>query len=60
MAIIANDFTLAYFNFSFGLPQPNPQLETIVNPIVSDVDKEFTNEMKKDEWTTTDTNSTWD
>ena len=68
MAIIANDFTLTYFNFSLGLPtsisSDIPSSETTVNPIVSSIDEEFRNEMKKDivddEWSTTDTNVTWD
>jgi hypothetical protein len=68
MAIIANDFTLTYFNFSLGLPTSISSdilsSETTVNPIVSSIDEEFRNEMKKDivddEWSTTDTNVTWD
>jgi hypothetical protein len=63
MAIIANDFTLAYFNFSFGLPTIIQQSETSVNPNMSMIDNEFINEIKKEiidnEWTTSDTTSTW-
>jgi hypothetical protein len=47
MAIVANDFTLGYFNFSFGLPTV-PSTET-----------EFTDNMKaeitENKWTITDT-----
>jgi len=63
MAIIANDFTLAYFNFSFGLPTIILQSETSVNPSISMIDNEFINEIKKEitdnEWTTSDTTSIW-
>ncbi len=63
MAIIANDFTLAYFNFSFGLPTIILQSETTVNQNISMIDNEFINEIKKEitdnEWTTSDTTSTW-
>jgi hypothetical protein len=59
MAIIANDFTLGYFNFSFGLPVMLTQSESSINPPKSPVDKEFTNEIQKeitndDHWMTTD------
>jgi len=54
MAIVANDFTLGYFNFSFGLPTV-PSTETSI----SIIDNEFTDNMKaeinENKWTTTDT-----
>jgi hypothetical protein len=58
MAIIANDFTLGYFNFSSGLPVIVSQTESSGNTIVSPMDEEFTNEMPKeittdDPWMTT-------
>jgi len=68
MAIIANDFTLAYFNFSFGLPtvisSDISQSETLFHPTISTIDNEFINEIKTEitdnEWTTTDTTAIWD
>ncbi|CAF3175634.1 unnamed protein product [Rotaria socialis] len=70
MAIIANDFTLGYFNFSFGLPSPSTssniiaQTEISNNQIVSTSDNHFENEIKTEtvnnEWPTTDTDATWD
>ncbi|CAF0926656.1 unnamed protein product [Rotaria sp. Silwood1] len=74
MAIIANDFTLGYFNFSFGLPSSIPSIrtetktetETSNNQIIStiDDDDEFINEIKKEtinnEWPTNETDATWD
>ncbi|CAF0809214.1 unnamed protein product [Adineta steineri] len=68
MAIIANDFTLGYFNFTLGLPivaMPEIlQSETSSKPTVSMIDNEFTDEIKNeitdDRWTTTNTNTTWD
>ncbi len=60
MAIIANDFTLSYFNFSLGLPVI---LSSDSSPMISTIDDEFTNEMKNeitddnDQWMTT---ATWD
>ena len=64
MAIIADDFTLAYFNFTLGLPTiisseiPLPQ-----QTIVSTMDEECVGEMKKeisttDQWS--DNAGTWD
>lgn len=69
MAIIANDFTLGYFNFSLGLPTSVPptvaQTEASSSvPTVSAIDDMFMNEIKNEiintEWTTNDTNATWD
>jgi len=64
MAIIANDFTLAYFNFSFGLPtiisSDISQSETSINSIISTIDNEMKTEITDNEWTTSDTNATWD
>lgn len=67
MAIIANDFTLGYFNFSFGLPTAiiSPEIlqaETSLNPTISIIDNEFINDITTDdnEWVTADTKTTWD
>ena len=58
MAIVANDFTLGYFNFSSGLPVMASQSESSMNQIVSPMDEEFANAMPKeintdDLWMTT-------
>ncbi|CAF0799027.1 unnamed protein product [Rotaria sordida] len=68
MAIIANDFTLGYFNFSFGLSSPiitKTETEISNNQIISTINDDFTtNEIKKEivnnEWPTNETNATWD
>ncbi|UJR28379.1 hypothetical protein I4U23_009620 [Adineta vaga] len=68
MAIVANDCTIGYFNFTNGLPTITTseivQLETVINPTISMIDNEFIDEIKSDistnKWTTTDTNTTWD
>ncbi len=44
MAIIANDFTLGYFNFSYGFPR-------IISSDISTIDND---------WPTTNTTMTWD
>jgi hypothetical protein len=64
MAIIANDLTLGYFNFTLGFPTKTSaellQTESCLNPVVSSIDEEFINEIKKDkndnEW---DINANW-
>jgi len=68
MAIISNDFTLGYFNFSFGLPtvisSDISKSETPLNLTISSIDNEFINEMKEEitdnDWSTTNTSATWD
>ncbi|CAF2395248.1 unnamed protein product [Rotaria sp. Silwood2] len=74
MAIIANDFTLGYFNFSFDLSssisstitktKAETEIETASNLIISTINDNFTNEMKKEivdnEWSTNETDATWD
>ena len=63
MAIIADDFTLAYFNFTLGLPTIVVSDIPLIEPTrISTMDEEFLDEMKKDvsttdEWSNT---GTWD
>ena len=63
MAIIADDFTLAYFNFTLGLPTiVVSEIPLAEQTMISTMDEEFSNEMKKevsnaDEWSDT---GTWD
>jgi hypothetical protein len=63
MAIVANDFTIGYFNFTSGLPTPAP-LETTEEQAVYTVDNEFTGKSKADtstdEWTAIDATTIWD
>ena len=63
MAIIANDFTLAYFNFSLGLPTIVSAEKISAEPtMICTIHDQFVDEMKKevsnmDEWSNT---TTWD
>lgn len=68
MAIIANDFTLAYFNLSFDLTDArltNKTIENVETPqeLASSTDATSNamsvNDLEK-EWTTMETNTTWD
>lgn len=69
MAIIANDFTLGYFNFSHGLPSlslSNNIIQTEIsnNQMMTRIDNDFTNEIKTEiinsEWPRNDTDTSWD
>ncbi|CAF0886212.1 unnamed protein product [Adineta ricciae] len=65
MAIVANDFTIGYFNFTTGLPTVTSlESETSTNSVVSSINNDFISEIKTEnvtnEWSTTDPSIVWD
>jgi hypothetical protein len=65
MAIVANDFTLGYFNFTSGLTVPKlsdipSSLEASSNLPISTIKNEMIKEVVDKEWATTNINTTWD
>ena len=65
MAIVANDFTIGYFNFTTGLPTVTSlESETSTNSVVTIINNDFISEIKTEnamnEWSTTDPNIIWD
>ena len=60
MAIVANDLTLGYFNFSLGLNKPSSTTDRS-SPEVSTInDEEFREDIVNTDWPTTETNKLWD
>lgn len=67
MAIIANDFTLAYFNLSFGLTSSRlsnnnveivqPHQDLLSSP--NETSHEMSVNNLDQDWTTTETNTIW-
>lgn len=64
MAIVANDFTLGYFNFTYGFPtfiaSDISQSEVQLQSSVISIDDEFTKEIITNEWNTTNPTASWD
>lgn len=68
MAIVANDFTIGYFNFTNGLPaftppelRPSePAVEQPVATIEKDIPVYSQADVAVDEWTAVNGTATWD
>ena len=50
MAIIANDLTLGYFNFTNGLPKTLPSDVSSMNAIESPIQNETIKEINENDW----------